>query len=52
MNLTYTGHVHQEIIKELPDMGGGVDLLHFDLCVHVAVIHKVHISSFDLRARN
>lgn len=29
-------------------MAGGVDLLHFDLCVHIAVIHKVHISSFHL----
>lgn len=29
-------------------MVGGVDLLHFDLRVYVAVIHKVHIGSFDL----
>lgn len=29
-------------------MVGGVDLLHFYLCVHVAVIHEVHISSFHL----
>lgn len=29
-------------------MFGGVDLLHFYLCVHIAVIHKVHISYFYL----
>lgn len=50
LNLTepYTGHVHQEVVEELPDMVGGVDLLHFNLCVHIAVIHKVYISSFYL----
>ncbi len=44
----YTGHVHQEVVKELPDMVGRVDLLHFYLSVHIAVIHKVHIGSFHL----
>lgn len=30
-------------------MVGGVDLLHFYFCVHVAMIDKVHISSFHLQ---
>lgn len=46
---TYTGHVHQEVVKELPDMVGRVDLLHFYFCVHVAMIDKVHISRFHLQ---
>lgn len=46
---SYTGHVHQEVVKEIPDMIGGIDLLHLHLCVHVTVVHKVHIRSFYLR---
>lgn len=30
-------------------MVAGVDLLHFDLCVHVAMVQEVDISNFNLK---
>lgn len=44
----YSCHVHQEVVKEFPDMTWRVDLLHFYFSVHITVIHKVYISSFHL----
>ena len=49
--MTYTGHVHQEVVEELPDVVGGVDLLHLHLRVHIAVVHKVHIGCLYLGNR-
>lgn len=48
---SYSGHVHQEVVEELPDVVGGVNLLHFNLCVHVAVIHKVYVGGFHLEVK-
>jgi len=48
---TYTGHVDEEVVEELPDVVGGVDLLHLHLCVHIAVVHKVHIGRLHLGNR-
>lgn len=44
----YPGHVHGEVLKQIPDVIGRVDLLHLHLRVHIAVIHKVHIGHLHL----
>lgn len=41
----HSGHINQDVVEQLPDMIGGVDLFHFDLGVYITVIDKVHISS-------
>lgn len=50
--MSYAGHVHQEVVKQLPDVVGSVDLFHLHLGVHIAVIHKVHIRSLHLEDRD
>lgn len=45
----YPAYVDQKVLKELPHVVAGVDLLHFDLCVHVAMVQEVDIRNFDLR---
>ena len=46
--MTYTGHVHQEVVEELPDVVRGVDLLHLHLRVHVAVVQEVDVGDLHL----
>ncbi len=45
----YPAYVDQKVLKELPHVVAGVDLLHFDLGVHVAMVQEVDIRNFDLR---
>lgn len=49
---SYSADIHQEVIKQLPHVIAGVDLLHLHLRVHVAVIQEVHISHLHLRELN
>lgn len=49
---SYSADIHQEVIKQLPHMVTGVDLLHLHLRVHVAVIQEVHIRHLHLRETN
>lgn len=45
----YPAYVNQKVLKQLPHMVAGVDLLHFDLRVHVAMVQEVDISNFNLK---
>lgn len=44
----YFFHVFQEVLKQIPDVVASVYFLHLHLCVHVAVVHKIHIGNFYL----
>lgn len=44
----YPANINQEVLKEFPHVVGGVDLLHFHLSVHVAVVQEVDIGDLYL----
>jgi len=46
--VAYPTDVHQEVLKQLPHMVGGVDLLHLHLCVDVAVVEEVDVGNLHL----
>lgn len=46
---SYPSHIHRKVFKELPDVVGCVDLFHFHLGIHIAMIHKVDIGHLHLR---
>lgn len=45
----YPADVHKEILKQFPHMIAGVNLLHFHLSIHIAVIEEVNVRNFNLR---
>lgn len=45
---TYPTNVHQEVLKQLPHMVGGINLLHLHLCVDIAVVQEVDIGNLHL----
>lgn len=47
-DIPYSANVNQEVVKEFPHVVGGVDLLHFNLRIHIAVVQEVDISNLHL----
>lgn len=46
--VSYSAYVNQKVLKEFPHVVGGVDFLHFDLSVNVAVVQEVDIGDLHL----
>ena len=46
---TNNGDVDQEVLKQCPHVFAGVDLLHLNLCVHVAMVQEVDVANLYLR---
>lgn len=44
----YPTDVYQEVLKQFPHVITGVNLFHFYLCVHIAMIQEVDIGNFNL----
>ena len=49
---TYPADVHKEILKQFPHVITGINLLHFHLRIHIAVIQEVNVCNFNLEERN
>lgn len=47
--VTHPADINQEVLKELPHVVGGVDLLHLHLRVHVAVVEEVDVGDLHLK---
>lgn len=45
----YPADVHKEILKQFPHVIAGVNLLHFHLSIHIAVIKEVNVCNFNLK---
>ena len=46
---TYHSHVNKKVLKQAPHVLAGINLLHFNLRVNVAMIQKVDVSIFNLQ---
>lgn len=46
--MAYPANVHEEVLKQLPHVVGGINLLHLHLCVHVAVVQEVDVGDLHL----
>lgn len=49
VDLSHPSHVYEKIVKQVPYVVAGVDLLHFHLCIHIAVVDEIYIGNFHLR---
>lgn len=47
-DVAYPANIHQEVLKQLPHMVGGINLLHLHLCVHIAVVQEVDVGDLHL----
>lgn len=47
----YPADVYEEILKQFPHVIAGVNLLHFHLSIHIAVIQEVNVRNFNLEDR-
>lgn len=45
----YFFHIVQEFTKQVPDVVASVYFLHLHFCVHVTVVHKIHVGNFHLQ---
>lgn len=45
----YPADVYKEILKQFPHVIAGVNLLHFHLRIHIAVIKEVNVCNFNLK---
>lgn len=48
-DVPYSANINQEVLEEFPHVVGGVDLLHFHLCVHIAVVQEVDVGDLHLK---
>lgn len=48
----YHSHVHEEVFKQRPHVVAGVNLLHFNLCVNVAVVQEIDVGILHLWNKN
>ena len=47
----YPTDVNKKILKQLPHVIAGINLLHFHLGIHIAVIQEVNVCDFHLEER-
>lgn len=48
-DVPYSANINQEVLEEFPHVVGSVDLLHFHLCVHIAVVQEVDVGDLHLK---